>query len=107
MEITAIIFLCAVVTWAMIIYLNKTKYYADIRSLNQTAEGHDVTRFNPTMVAGLPDPVQRYLLKVIPEGFGAACTLWLAWEFIPMRTFPCVNSHAYSTQQTQSLIDWG
>ncbi len=69
MAIAATIFLCVLVTWAMIIYLNKVKYLTDIRSLKQTAEGNDVTRFNPTMVAGLPEPVQRYLLKVIPEGF--------------------------------------
>lgn len=65
-----VVFLLIIIAvWAMIVYLDRVKYATDIRALQGSIGGYEPAYFSREMLKGLPDPVHKYLEKVIPEGF--------------------------------------
>ncbi len=63
------IILIAVALLSMASYMNQVKYASDIRVLSSLQEDYRSKIFHQSMTDGLPYPVQRYLNRVIPEGF--------------------------------------
>ncbi len=61
--------LIAVALAAMLLYLEKVKFNVDARALASSTHGYPIRYFSRDMLAGLPQPVQNYLVQVIPRGF--------------------------------------